>query len=443
MKNFRCSLAFVFSILVTFPTLAAFPILQGATTDSTTEIVVLRKKTDALTYKLKAAEAEVTDFEIDVSQREDSEFVTDRLYFSGLSLQPYVFEILSAGKVVDTRNLKLLSPFELSYRVVVATCMKDNDSKRFKIWDHVKAANADLIVFGGDAVYADSGAGKADPKKLWRRYGETRERLPVFYWTDLVPIIATWDDHDYGENNEGAGYKYKNEVTEIFRAYFGQRNENQFLQLGPGVSSRFELGFLNFMMFDNRSFRKEGDQWGSDQKNWIANHSNDPGKLHLFFNGSQYYGGYHSGESVEREDPAGMEWLVNHISNSKLPSYLISGDKHYSEVMEIHHEKLSAPLIEVSSSAIHSTKPLSLKNNPRRIKGVRDNNFIIMDMEKLETQYSLSYIAMGIKGQVFFEGNDRRDRTIFSVSDVFSKENPLKKVKSALNGKGPVKVGAN
>ncbi|MCG6867158.1 MAG: hypothetical protein LJE91_00065 [Gammaproteobacteria bacterium] len=49
----------------------------------------------------------------------------------------------------------------------------------------------------------------------------------------ISPVLATWDDHDYGENDAGAEYPMKQQSERIFLDFFG---------VPPGAPSHMRPG---------------------------------------------------------------------------------------------------------------------------------------------------------------------------------------------------------
>src|SRR5213078_1224551 len=84
-------------------------------------------------------------------------------------------------------------------------------------WDSVVAAKPDLFLFLGDTIYADT----RDMEVMRKKYAKLAA-LPG--WQKLLkacPVLATWDDHDYGANDAGAEYPKKDESQQVFLDFFG------------------------------------------------------------------------------------------------------------------------------------------------------------------------------------------------------------------------------
>jgi alkaline phosphatase D len=101
-------------------------------------------------------------------------------------------------------------------RIAFGSCAKSD--KPQPIWDAVLAARPDLFIFLGDNVYLDT----RDPAVMRRKYAELAAQ-PGFQRLKAsgIPILATWDDHDFGENDAGADYPMKEESRRLFLDFFG------------------------------------------------------------------------------------------------------------------------------------------------------------------------------------------------------------------------------
>ena len=63
-------------------------------------------------------------------------------------------------------------------------------------------SQTDLFIHFGDNIYADTYLAAQMPSKYSRPWWNTDYQAP----RREVPVIAIWDDHDYGWNNTGTEY---------------------------------------------------------------------------------------------------------------------------------------------------------------------------------------------------------------------------------------------
>ncbi|MBB5745744.1 alkaline phosphatase D family protein [Brevundimonas variabilis] len=101
-------------------------------------------------------------------------------------------------------------------RIAFGSCAKSD--KPQPIWDAVLATQPDLFIFLGDNVYLDT----RDPAVMRRKYAELAAQPGFQRLKATVPILAIWDDHDYGENDAGADYPMKEESRRLFLDFFGE-----------------------------------------------------------------------------------------------------------------------------------------------------------------------------------------------------------------------------
>lgn len=101
-------------------------------------------------------------------------------------------------------------------RIAFGSCSKESSPQ--PIWSAVLAKQPGLFMFLGDNIYGDTRdmeVLKAKYRKLATIDGFHRLRI-------TTPVVATWDDHDYGENDAGADYPMKEQSRRIFLDFWGE-----------------------------------------------------------------------------------------------------------------------------------------------------------------------------------------------------------------------------
>jgi alkaline phosphatase D len=96
-------------------------------------------------------------------------------------------------------------------------CCADQDKPQ-PVWEPVLARENDLFIFLGDNIYADT----RDMEEMRRKYGMLAAQPKFARLRKTTPLLAVWDDHDYGENDAGAGYPMKNESRRMFLDFWGE-----------------------------------------------------------------------------------------------------------------------------------------------------------------------------------------------------------------------------
>ena len=99
-------------------------------------------------------------------------------------------------------------------RIAFGSCGSQNND--LPIFNVITDHNPDLFIFLGDNIYGDT----EDMNVLRSKYNQLGSKASYQNMKKNVPIIATWDDHDYGWNDAGKYYKFKEESKEIFLDFF-------------------------------------------------------------------------------------------------------------------------------------------------------------------------------------------------------------------------------
>ena len=100
------------------------------------------------------------------------------------------------------------APYDM--KIGFGSCLKQN--KAMPIFEAIKADSFDLFLMIGDNVYGDSES--EDLRELRSAYKKQKEN---FKNMDLnFPFEAIWDDHDYGLNDGGKNYAFKEQAKELF-----------------------------------------------------------------------------------------------------------------------------------------------------------------------------------------------------------------------------------
>jgi len=96
------------------------------------------------------------------------------------------------------------------YSIGFGSCVTQERS--MPIFNTIKAESYDLFLMLGDNVYGDTDSD--DLIELRDAYNKQRENFDSFNLN--FPFEAIWDDHDYGKNDGGGEYIYKNEAKDLF-----------------------------------------------------------------------------------------------------------------------------------------------------------------------------------------------------------------------------------
>ncbi len=113
-----------------------------------------------------------------------------------------------------------------------------NQSKPQPIWDAINGNRPELFIFMGDNIYGDT----EDMALLRARYAQLGRQPGYQRLLAQTPVIATWDDHDYGANDAGAEFAQKTTSKQIFLDFFGEpMNSTRWVQEG-GIYAAYQYG---------------------------------------------------------------------------------------------------------------------------------------------------------------------------------------------------------
>ena len=96
------------------------------------------------------------------------------------------------------------------YSIGFGSCL--TQEKTMPIFNAIKSENYDLFLMLGDNVYGDTDSNDLiELRDAYEKQRENFDRLNLNF-----PFEAIWDDHDYGKNDGGKEYIYKEEAEQIF-----------------------------------------------------------------------------------------------------------------------------------------------------------------------------------------------------------------------------------
>lgn len=159
-------------------------------------------------------------------------------------------------------------------------------------------------------------------------------------WQGLVarvPVFATWDDHDYFDNDKaGIPPGFTDEDRRGVRRVYTQAWNNPSYGFGDargGVFLRTRIGPCDVVMVDNRYFRenRKGSFLGDAQMKWLEQQLLDCKGPFIILSCGTMWSDYVSGgkDSWGRWDPDGRERIFSLIEENQIAGVLlISGDRH-------------------------------------------------------------------------------------------------------------------
>lgn len=255
------------------------------------------------------------------------------------------------------------------FTIAFGSCNKQNLPQ--PLWDPIMANNPDVFIWGGDNIYADT----PDMEKMEQDYKTQKSNPDYQELISSTPVLATWDDHDYGKNDAGTEWVYKEESQERFLDFLDVPQNDERRQRKGVYNSKlfnFEKGSINVILLDTRYFRSElikskdpgkrydpnmeGTVLGEEQWKWLEHElENSKADFNLIVSSIQFLSAEHGFETWGNF-PKEIEKLKALISSSNAENIvLLSGDRHISEFSKVEISSLKYPLIDFTSSGLTHT----------------------------------------------------------------------------------------
>lgn len=295
--------------------------------------------------------------------------------------------------------------------IAFGSCNKGN--LKNVLWDDILAANPDVWIWGGDNVYADT-----DNMELLRKEYAMQNKVKGYAKLKRsIPIIGTWDDHDYGLNDGGVEFKAKKESQQEFLDFMGVAIDDPRRQReGIYTSHEYQLPFGNIkvIILDTRYFRTaltpdtetkkrtkpnaygQGTILGQEQWKWLEDTLNESkANFNVIVSSIQVLSNEHGFESWGNF-PHEVDKLEEIIAMSGAKGVLIlSGDRHISEFSKTTIPTMEYPIIDFTSSGLtHAYSNFSGEPNPFRIGSVvSTESFGLLEFNFMTNQVEFNIVA--------------------------------------------------
>jgi len=296
----------------------------------------------------------------------------------------------------------------------------NNQKKEQKMWPYIAADKPNLWIWTGDIVYADTEDMrlKADQYQL-QKVNEVYQRF-----TAQVPVIGTWDDHDYGDNDACKTYPKKKQSKELLLSFLNVDTSRPVYQR-EGAYQSYSFGpdsqQVKIILLDTRYFRDEldknpekggarylpnriGDVLGYQQWKWLEKELTDSSAdVHIIISSIQLVPEEHDYEKWANFPSARKKFLkIIEKTNPACP-ILISGDRHIAEISMIELESLRSHLYEVTSSGLtHTWSKIKEEPNQYRVGDlIAKLNYGLLHIDWSGKQPKLTAEIKGLEGTLY------------------------------------------
>lgn len=285
--------------------------------------------------------------------------------------------------------------------IAFGSCNKETLPQNY--WEIIQQHNPDLWVWLGDNIYGDS----YDTSVLANKYALQKNNPYYASFTAAVPIIGTWDDHDFGVNDGGKDFAAKDLSKELFMRFFNVPADDPMRSRG-GVYDAYPIEkngiAVQVIMLDTRYFRdiliaeyRNGDKYylpntngdilGEEQWQWLEK-TLQQSKADVIVLGSsiQVLAEQHRFEKWSNF-PNARQRLLNIIAKyNRAPIIIISGDRHIAEVSKMEIKGNKNMLYDITSSGLtHTWGQQWEEENPFRISDLYiAKNFGVLHFNRAE-----------------------------------------------------------
>ena len=310
-------------------------------------------------------------------------------------------------------------------RIAFGSCAEVD--KPQPVWDPILARNNDLFVFLGDNIYGDT----RDMSMLSAKYAKFAAIPGVARLRATTPVVAMWDDHDFGENDAGGDYPLKDESRRIFLDFWQEPADSprrdrdgvyaSYVFGPPGKRVQVILPDLRYNRTALTPLELRGTDYGTwaqarvaaglplpgpyvrnpdpkatmlgeRQWQWLERQFEVPAELRLFGSSVQVLADF-TGWEGWANFPHDQQRLIDLIRRKRANGVVfLSGDIHYAELSRLD-VNVPYTLWDLTSSGLTEEWRVPTPNANRASDVVADANFGFID---IDWQGPATKLALGI-----------------------------------------------
>lgn len=286
------------------------------------------------------------------------------------------------------------------YTIGFGSCAKQ--TKEQPILNVVVENYPDVFIYLGDNIYGDT----RDMEALQKKYDQLAVKPEFQGLKNTTPILATWDDHDYGENDAGRYYPFKEASKEIFLNFWNEpKNSERWKHAGVYHAIRLKEAPIDIqvILLDTRTFRDnlterakgkktiykndyqptlspDSTFLGAEQWAWLKTKLEEKADLRIIASSNQFsheYNGWESWNNVPHERKKMLQLIQKTKANGLV---FLSGDVHWGELSKYENE-YTYPIYDITSSGLTQSWHEIEANKNRIGSPIRKNNFGLIEIE--------------------------------------------------------------
>lgn len=249
-------------------------------------------------------------------------------------------------------------------RFAFGSCLRQE--RPAPILDKIVDPKPDLFVWLGDNIYGDSD----DPAVIKAKYDQLGAIEGLRKLRAQTPFLYVWDDHDYGKNDAGAEYAFKDQNKRLMLDFFNEPQDSERRRRAGNYDAKIigpEGRRVQFILLDTRSFRSPMKKETRDKKTyyvptddanatvlgeaqwtWLEAQLKQPAEVRIIATSIQLIPDQHRFEKWANF-PKDRQRLLDLLAPIAKSTVIISGDRHHGSVHKLNE------LVEVTASSLNQS----------------------------------------------------------------------------------------
>ncbi len=284
-------------------------------------------------------------------------------------------------------------------RIAFGSC--NHQSRSQHMWAQIAAQNPQMFLFIGDNNYGDQGwNGGADLSSLRAAYEVMAATPELVSFREEVPMMITWDDHDFAFNDGGANFAFRQWSETMFETFWNSTDE---VRSRPGIYESRMFGAdgqrTQIIMLDTRYFRSDFDRMdytpqraplgpyvpsedpsktilGDAQWEWLQAELAKPADLRIVVSSIQVLTDAHDYEAWESLPLERAKLYAMLAGREESGMVMLSGDRHAGGVYSETPAGGAEALWELTSSSLNYSFSSTASNTAREPDDKRLTDFI-------------------------------------------------------------------
>jgi alkaline phosphatase D len=309
--------------------------------------------------------------------------------------------------------------------IAFGSCLKGQ--RAVPVVADILAADPDLMLMIGDNVYVDLPDIPRDQWDYRAKYDELAENPDWQRLRDAVPILATWDDHDYGRNNAGKEWWLQDEAKAEYLRFFEVPYDAPLRQrdgiyqssiVGP-PGNRVQIILLDLRTFKDKFALKVGGVLrggpykesrdtqrtllGTEQWNWLERQLRKPAEVRLIVSSIQVVAEEHGHESWDKL-PHERRRLFQLLRKTGAAGVVfLTGDRHHGEISVDDDSPIAPyPVWDVTSSGLNQGSKDKDEPNRHRLGDMHHTtNFGLVHIDWSRSDPLITLQLRGLDGTAF------------------------------------------